>query len=75
LKKGGLTILEDDPTIYPQYLPLSNDLLGSVIAEWATQCFRWVNMLFTIETIKEAVNLLNKRTLREEIKKDIMGFP
>jgi hypothetical protein len=55
--------------------------MWTVIAEWATQCFLLVNTRSTIETIKEFVNLLNKRSCcevftaapsRKNIKKEII---
>jgi hypothetical protein len=39
------------------HLPSSNDM-GTVITDWATQCFLWVNTLPTIGTM----DLLNKRS-------------
>jgi hypothetical protein len=60
MKKGGFTILEEDPNIYPHTCLFTVLYMRTVIAEWATQCFPFVNMRSTIETIEENVNLLNK---------------
>jgi hypothetical protein len=55
LKKGGFTIFEEDPTIYPHIHACPMKYIGTVIVEWAARCFRWVNMRSTIKTIKEVV--------------------
>jgi hypothetical protein len=62
MKKGRFTILEEDPTLQPHTCLFPVLYMGTVSAEWATQCFLLVNMHFTIETIKEVVNVLNKHS-------------
>jgi hypothetical protein len=52
--------LEEEATIYPHTCFLPVLYMGTVITDWAMQCFVLVNMCSTTETIKEVVNLLNK---------------
>jgi hypothetical protein len=58
MKKGGFTILEEDPTVYSHTCLFPVFYMGTVINEWAMQCFPLVNTRSTIETIEEVVNLL-----------------
>jgi hypothetical protein len=51
MKKGRFTILQEDPTIYPHTCLCPLIYMGTVILEWATQSFPWVNMRSTIEII------------------------
>jgi hypothetical protein len=62
VKRGGFTILGEDPMVYPHTCLFPVLYMWAVITEWATQCFPLVNMGSTIETIEEVVNLLDKRS-------------
>jgi hypothetical protein len=61
-KKDGFTTLEEYSTVYPHTCLFPELYMGTVIAECAKQCFSLVSTRSTIETIKEIVNLLNKRS-------------
>jgi hypothetical protein len=56
-EKGRFTILQEDPTLYPHTCLLPMIHMGTVMTEWATQCFPRVNMCSTIEIVKQVVNL------------------
>jgi hypothetical protein len=54
---------EEKGLYHPSHTCLFSKIyMGTVITEWAMQCLPWGNTCSTIETIKEIVNLLNKRS-------------
>jgi hypothetical protein len=59
LKKGGFTIIEEDPSANPHTCFGPVTCMGTVITKWAMQCLLRVGTCSTIEAIGEFINLLN----------------